>query len=98
MQTTLNPVTNDSKLIRSQVFNVTTITFFGQFASYSIMSIFILFLTLPMAKDGLGMTEEQAYEFMGVTQAIGYMMPIIGGFIIDKYLAFVAASLLVSAF
>ncbi|GAM69941.1 hypothetical protein JCM19241_9 [Vibrio ishigakensis] len=53
MQTTLNPVTNDSKLIRSQVFNVTTITFFGQFASYSIMSIFILFLTLPMAKDGL---------------------------------------------
>lgn len=86
MQTTLNPVTSDSKLIRSQVFNVTTITFFGQFASYSIMSIFILFLTLPMAKDGLGMTEEQAYEFMGVTQAIGYMMPIIGGFIIDKYL------------
>ncbi|GAM78696.1 hypothetical protein JCM19241_10 [Vibrio ishigakensis] len=44
------------------------------------------------------MTEEQAYEFMGVTQAIGYMMPIIGGFIIDKYLAFVAASPLVSAF
>ena len=68
-------LSNDKSLIKSQVFNVTTITFLGQFASYSIMSIFILFLTMPLAKDGLGMTEKEAYEFMGVTQAIGYMMP-----------------------
>ncbi|CAM4137924.1 peptide MFS transporter [Vibrio neonatus] len=86
MQTISKTPTPEKKLIRSQVFNVTTITFFGQFASYSIMSIFILFLTLPMARDGLGMTEKEAYEFMGVTQAIGYMMPIIGGYVIDKYL------------
>ncbi|WP_261816832.1 peptide MFS transporter [Vibrio gallicus] len=86
MQTISNTPNEDKKLISSQVFNVTTITFFGQFASYSIMSIFILFLTLPIARDGLGMTEKEAYEFMGVTQAIGYMMPIIGGYIIDKYL------------
>ncbi|MEZ8092741.1 peptide MFS transporter [Photobacterium swingsii] len=79
-------LSNDKSLIKSQVFNVTTITFLGQFASYSIMSIFILFLTMPLAKDGLGMTEKEAYEFMGVTQAIGYMMPILAGFIIDKYL------------
>ncbi|GLS83676.1 peptide MFS transporter [Paraferrimonas haliotis] len=77
---------NPQKLIRSQVFNVTTITFLGQFASYSIASIFILFLTLPIVKDGLGMTESDAYEFMGVTQAMGYLMPIVGGFIIDRYL------------
>ncbi|MCL9780186.1 oligopeptide:H+ symporter [Vibrio sp. S4M6] len=74
------------KLIRSQVFNVTTITFLGQFASYAIISVFILFLTLPVVKDGLGMTESQAYEFMGVTQAMGYLMPFIGGMIIDRYL------------
>ena len=73
-------------LIKSQVTNVTMITFLGQFASYSINSIFILFLTMPMIKDGLGMTETQAYEFMGVTQAVGYIMPFVGGYIIDKFL------------
>lgn len=86
LQITLQSIDSTPKLIRSQVFNVTTITFFGQFASYSIMSIFILFLTLPLAKDGLGMTESEAYEFMGVAQAMGYLMPFIGGMVIDKYL------------
>ncbi|WP_263078323.1 oligopeptide:H+ symporter [Endozoicomonas sp. Mp262] len=76
----------DGHLIKRQVSNVAVITFLSQFASYSISSIFILFLTLPMAKDGLGMTETQAYEFMGVTQAVGYIMPFVGGYIIDKYL------------
>ena len=82
----INSPNTPNGLIKSQVFNVASITFLGQFASYSIASIFILFLTLPMARDGLGMTEKQAYEFMGVTQAVGYMMPFIGGYIIDKFL------------
>ncbi|MDD7804243.1 MAG: oligopeptide:H+ symporter [Endozoicomonas sp. (ex Botrylloides leachii)] len=91
------------ELIKRQVTNVAAITFFSQFASYAINSIFILFLTLPMIKNGLGMTEAQAYEFMGVTQAVGYIMPFIGGYIIDKYLGLrrgitVGVSLLVVAY
>ncbi len=63
---------------------VAMITFWSQFAVYTINTVFILYLTRPVWKYGLGYSETKAYAFMGVTQAMGYLMPMLGGFMADK--------------
>lgn len=63
---------------------VAMITFWSQFAVYTINTVFILYLTRPIWKYGLGYSETKAYAFMGVTQAMGYLMPMMGGFMADK--------------
>ncbi|ASG68170.1 peptide transporter [Francisella halioticida] len=69
-----------------QSFTIAAITFWGQFATYSLISILILYLTKSTANYGLGFSEHQAYSFQGVSQAMGYAILMIGGYIADKYL------------
>jgi POT family proton-dependent oligopeptide transporter len=65
---------------------VAMITFWSQFAVYTINTVFILYLTRPIWKYGLGYSEVKAYAFMGVTQAMGYLMPMLGGYMADNVL------------
>lgn len=65
---------------------VAMITFWSQFAVYTINTVFILYLTRPVWKYGLGYSEVKAYAFMGVTQAMGYLMPMLGGYMADHVL------------
>ncbi|MDX1900750.1 MAG: oligopeptide:H+ symporter [Gammaproteobacteria bacterium] len=65
---------------------VAMITFWSQFAVYTINTVFILYLTRPIWKYGLGYSETKAYAFMGVTQAMGYLMPMLGGYMADHVL------------
>lgn len=71
---------------QQQVTNIVMITFWSQFASYALNTILILFLTRPLLAHGLGYNQAHAYTFMGITQATGYLMPILGGFIADQVL------------
>lgn len=80
-----------------QVNNVAMITFWSQFAAYSINSVLILFLTRPIWKHGLGYHEDHAYAFFGVYQAMGYLMPVLGGFMADKVLGIRRSILIGSA-
>lgn len=66
--------------------NIVFITFWSQFAVYALNTILILFLTRPLLKHGLGYSQAKAYIFFGVTQATGYLMPILGGFMADRVL------------
>ncbi|RUR12125.1 peptide MFS transporter [Legionella sp. km772] len=66
--------------------NIIFITFWSQFAVYALNTILILFLTRPLLQQGLGYSQAKAYAFIGVTQATGYLMPILGGFMADKVL------------
>ena len=75
-----------SKLARKQTQNIIYITFWSQFASYALNSIMILFLTRPLYAHGLNYSQAHAYTFMGVTQATGYLIPIIGGYVADHIL------------
>ncbi|MED7818987.1 MULTISPECIES: peptide MFS transporter [unclassified Francisella] len=77
-----------------QSFTIAAITFWGQFATYSLISILILYLTKSTAHYGLGFSEHQAYSFQGVSQAMGYAILMIGGYIADRYLGLRRAILL----
>ncbi|PJD92586.1 MAG: IraAB [Legionella sp.] len=84
-------------ITQKQTNNIIFITFWSQFASHALNSILILFLTRPMIEQGLGFSQVKAYAFIGVTQAMGYMMPVLGGFMADKVLGVRRAILLGSS-
>lgn len=77
-----------------QTNNIVMITFWSQFSTYALNTILILFLTRPLLAQGLGYSQEKAYAFMGISQATGYLMPILGGFLADKLLGVRRAILL----
>ncbi|CDZ78802.1 Dipeptide and tripeptide permease A [Legionella massiliensis] len=79
---------------QQQTNNIVLITFWSQFSSYALNTILILFLTRPLLTHGLGYNQETAYAFMGVSQATGYLMPVLGGFMADKILGIRRAILL----
>jgi POT family proton-dependent oligopeptide transporter len=62
------------------------ITFWSQFSSYALNSIFILFLTKPFLEHGLQYDQATAYAFIGVSAANRYLMTIIGGYMADTVL------------
>lgn len=71
-------------LRQKQTNNIIFITFWSQFSVYALNTILILFLTRPILAQGLGYSQAKAYAFIGVTQATGYLMPILGGFMADN--------------
>lgn len=82
----LNDCLPELKLRQKQTNNIIFITFWSQFSVYALNTVLILFLTRPLFSQGLGYNQAQAYAFIGVTQAMGYLMPILGGFIADTVL------------
>ncbi|MCC5015554.1 MULTISPECIES: peptide MFS transporter [Legionella] len=83
---------------QQQTNNIVLITFWSQFSSYALNTVLILFLTRPLLTHGLGYDQEKAYAFIGISQATGYLMPILGGFMADKVLGVRRAILLGSIF
>ena len=73
-------------LCKKQTQYIVLINFWGQFAVYSLNIILILFLTRSLSMQGAGMSQAQAYAFLGISQATGYLMPILGGFMADNVL------------
>lgn len=73
-------------LRQQQTTNIVMITFWSQFASYALNTILILFLTRPLLARGLGYSQAEAYAFIGISQATGYLMPILGGYMADNVL------------
>jgi proton-dependent oligopeptide transporter, POT family len=71
---------------QKQTLNIVMITFWSQFSSYALNAILILFLTRPLLEQGLGFSQAQAYSFMGISNATGYLMPILGGYVADRLL------------
>lgn len=70
----------------AQAGNIVMITFWSQFSVYSLNTILVLFLTRPLFQNGLGYNEGQAYAFIGTSQALGYLMPLLGGYMADNVL------------
>jgi len=62
------------------------ITFWSQFSSYALNTILIIFLTRPLLAQGLGYNQAKAYAFIGISQAAGYLMPVLGGYMADNVL------------
>lgn len=73
----------ETSLKQKQTNNIVYINFWSQFSVYTLNTVLILFLTRPMLTHGLGYSQAQAYAFIGVTQATGYLMPILGGYMAD---------------
>ncbi len=71
---------------QKQSTNVVMITFWSQFSVYTVNTILILFLTRPLIEHGLGYDQTKAYAFLGISQATGYLMPILGGYMADSLL------------
>jgi POT family proton-dependent oligopeptide transporter len=71
-------------LRQQQTNNIVYITFWSQFSSHAISAILILFLTRPLIQQGLGYNQAKAYAFMGVAHAMGYLMPVLGGYMADS--------------
>lgn len=74
--------------------NIIFITFWSQFSTYALNTIIILFFIRSLSSHGLGYSQEKAYAFYGVSQATGYLMPVIGGFLADQLLGVRRAILL----
>ncbi|VEG89654.1 peptide MFS transporter [Legionella spiritensis] len=79
---------------RHQTHNIVLITFWSQFSVYALNTVLILFLTRPLLAHGLGYSQAKAYAFIGVAQATGYLMPVVGGFMADQVLGVRRAILL----
>lgn len=73
-------------LRQKQTTNIVMITFWSQFAVYALNTVLVLFLTKPILSQGLGYDQAKAYAFIGISQATGYLMPVLGGYIADKVL------------
>lgn len=71
-------------LRQKQTNNIIFITFWSQFSVYALNTVLVLFLTRPLLSQGLGYSQAKAYAFIGVTQATGYLMPILGGYMADS--------------
>lgn len=71
---------------QKQTTNIIMITFWSQFSVFALNAILILFLTRPLIAHGLGYNQTKAYAFLGVSQATGYLMPILGGYMADSVL------------
>jgi POT family proton-dependent oligopeptide transporter len=71
---------------QKQVNTIAMITFWSQFSVYVFNTVLILFLTRPILTHGLGFSEAKAYAFIGVSQATGYLMPMLGGYMADNHL------------
>ncbi len=71
-------------LRQKQTNNIIFITFWSQFSVYALNTVLVLFLTRPLIAQGLGYSQVKAYAFIGVTQATGYLMPILGGYMADS--------------
>ncbi|WP_115716979.1 peptide MFS transporter [Gallaecimonas mangrovi] len=69
-----------------QLLNIASMTFWSMFASYTFAGILIVFLTMPVAQSGLGLNDHDAYMLYGVVQAMGYILPVVGGYLADKVL------------
>ena len=74
------------------------ITFWSCFSTYALYTILILFLTRPLISRGLGYDQAKAYAFIGISQATGYLMPVLGGHMADKVLGLRRSILLGSIF
>lgn len=74
----------EADLRQKQTTNIIFITFWSQFSVYALNTVLVLFLTRPLLSQGLGYSQAKAYAFMGVTQAMGYLMPILGGYMADS--------------
>jgi POT family proton-dependent oligopeptide transporter len=64
--------------------NIVMITFWSQFSVYALNTILILFLTRPLLAHGLAYSQAKAYAFIGISQAAGYLMPVLGGYMADN--------------
>jgi POT family proton-dependent oligopeptide transporter len=71
---------------QQQTNNIVLITFWSQFSVYALNTVLILFLTRPLLQQGLGYSQTKAYAFFGITQATGYLMPVLGGYMADQVL------------
>ncbi|WP_115712252.1 peptide MFS transporter [Legionella sainthelensi] len=70
-------------LRQKQAQNIIFITFWSQFSVYALNTILVLFLTRPVWSQGLGYSQAKAYAFIGVAHAMGYLMPMLGGYMAD---------------
>lgn len=70
-------------LRQKQANNIIFITFWSQFSVYALNTILVLFLTRPIWSQGLGYSQAKAYAFIGVAHAMGYLMPMLGGYMAD---------------
>ena len=71
---------------QQQTTNIIMITFWSQFSVYALNAVLILFLTRPLLQHGLGYHQVKAYAFIGISQATGYLMPVLGGYLADNVL------------
>jgi proton-dependent oligopeptide transporter, POT family len=75
---------------------------FERAAYYGLNSVLAIYLTLEVAKGGLGATEQAVGFLQGIVYALTYVLPILGGALADRYgyrrMLMVAFSLLAAGY
>lgn len=86
------PLTNssaDSSGIGGQPAGLTTLFFtemWERFSYYGMRAILFLYMTTAVVKGGLGMDEKQAAPIFALYASSVYFLPLIGGWIADRYI------------
>lgn len=73
----------------------------NSFYAYGVIGYLFLFLTSPVEENGLGFSVSQASDMYGTYAMLGFMAPLVGGFLADRYLGLqktIALGTLVSSF
>lgn len=68
------------------VFLVAGTELWERFSYYGLVALLVLFLTAPVAGGGAGLSDGEALRIYGVFAGLAFAMPVVGGWITDRWL------------
>ena len=72
--------------IPASAWRLIVLEFWERFSYYGILAILVLFLTSPAARGGFGWTDSRALDLLSMFAAIAFMLPMVGGYVADRWL------------
>ena len=72
--------------IPASAWRLIVLEFWERFSYYGILAILVLFLTSPTTRGGFGWTDSRALDLLSMFAAIAFMLPMLGGYVADRWL------------
>jgi POT family proton-dependent oligopeptide transporter len=80
------PIAPATPAMPASAWRLIVLEFWERFSYYGILAILVLFLTHPSSRGGLGWTDSRALELLAVFAASAFTLPMLGGYVADRWL------------
>ena len=68
------------------VWRLVVLEFWERFSYYGVLSILVLFLTSPTSAGGFGWNDSRALDLLAKFSALAFILPMLGGYVADRWL------------